>query len=391
MPEAPLGPPPQTGAPPPTGLRALAVVRGWPAARATLADWSRRPIAVLAPWIAIALCIALVLLGLVWLVGATSPADPTRLNLRRLLTVHQEWRIEAWHLFRNNLLVLALHAMACLAGFIVHLALTDPVEGEHPRIAAWSRSLAIVAVAFVPIATILSIGTQSWVLGARAATLADQLRLPVPTVLWTTTTHSLPELAAVFLPLAASMYLIAIGRPDQLLAATLATVVVAVPVIAVSAVLETRVWPKRLVAARDANPHFENTLIGTAVVDPTDHFSATARLSAGRQIDDIVHGDRAAAVSAAGQHDGAAVAVLRGRDGFVLHELIAARTPQFCHRLSGMRVVWEAMSIDELARLKRDPSTPFVPALEAFVEGSRVIGRSDLEAPPVTRTFKHDC
>lgn len=225
---------------------------------------------MLAPWIAISCGVALVLLGLVWLVGALSPADTTRLNIVRLLHVHEEWRLEAWHLFRNNLLVLALHAMACMAGFIVHLALTDPVDGEHPRIAAWSRTLAIVAVAFVPIATILSIATQSWVLGARAATLAEQLHLSVPMVLWTTTTHSLPELAAVFLPLAASMYLIAIGRPDQLLAATVASVVVAIPVIAVAAVVETRVWPGRLESARAARPHLEQLPIApSSSIHPT--------------------------------------------------------------------------------------------------------------------------
>ena len=380
---------PEPSAPPsPTGLRALAVVRGWPEARATLGEWRAHPVGVFAPWIAVSLGIACVLLGLVWFVGANSAADPSRIDIGRLLTVHGQWLLEARHLFQNNMLVLALHAMACLAGFIVHLALTEPVDGEHPRLAAWSRSLAIIAVAFVPIATVLSIATQAWVLGSRASTLSEQLHLPVSTVLWTTSTHSLPELTAVFLPLAASMFLLVHGRPDQLLAATIATVVIAVPVIALSAVSEARVWPGRLAAARQAHPFLENLRIGTVLVDPSDHFSARADLAAGRRLDDAVHVDRPTAIAAAERHVGAAVVVLRVRDGFVLHELVAQRQPHTCDRLPGMRVTTRPMSIEELAPLKRDPIADFARELEAFVGGTRVIGRADLEGAPVTPTFK---
>lgn len=378
-------------APPPTGLRALAVVRGWPAARATLRAWRTRPLAVFAPWIAISFAIALILLGLVWLVGASSSADPTRLDLRQLLEVQDSWLRDAWHLFRANMLVLALHAMACLAGFIVHLALTDPVEEEYPRVAALSRGLAIIAVGFVPLATVLSISTQAWVLGSRASTLADQLHLPVPTVLWTTVAHSLPELTAVFLPLAASLYLIiARGRPDQLLAATVASVIVAIPVIAASAVVETRTWPDRLVEARRAHPYLGGMQLGTVLVDPRDARSANATLSAGRQLGDETFDDRATAIAVATRHRKSAAVVLEVAGGYVVHELVALRRPNLCETLSGMRLQARPMSLEELEPLTSAPAG-FPDELVAFAGDSKVLDPADFERGDTTESRDRPC
>ena len=61
--------------------------------------------------------------------------------------------------------------------------------------------------------------------------------------------HALPELVALFLPLAA--WTIASRRDEwnELLAATFATVAIAVPVLVVSASWEAFVWPLLLEAA----------------------------------------------------------------------------------------------------------------------------------------------
>jgi len=60
--------------------------------------------------------------------------------------------------------------------------------------------------------------------------------------------HAIPELMALFLPLAA--WLIASRRDewDQLLAATFVTVVIAVPVLLVSTLVELTLWPRLLEA-----------------------------------------------------------------------------------------------------------------------------------------------
>lgn len=88
---------------------------------------------------------------------------------------------------------------------------------------------------------------------------------------------------------------------------------------------------------------------------------------------------------------GAAVVVLRVRDGFVLHELVATRRPHHCDIVSGMRLVTRPMSIDELESLTRDPRVEFSRQLEAFVGGTRVIDRADLESAPATPTFRRTC
>ena len=58
--------------------------------------------------------------------------------------------------------------------------------------------------------------------------------------------HAVPELVALFLPLAA--WTIASRRDEwqDLLAATFATVAVAIPVLVVAAVWETYAWPELL-------------------------------------------------------------------------------------------------------------------------------------------------
>jgi hypothetical protein len=61
--------------------------------------------------------------------------------------------------------------------------------------------------------------------------------------------HAVPELVAVFLPLAA--WTIASRRDEwnELLAATVATVVVAIPILIAAATWEAYVWPRILAAA----------------------------------------------------------------------------------------------------------------------------------------------
>ena len=94
-----------------------------------------------------------------------------------------------------------------------------------------------------------SLVTQTYALGLTAAQLADQLGLSPGELVLTVLPHALPELVALFLPLAA--WTIASRRDEwgDLLAATFATVAVAIPILVVSATWETYVWPQILEAA----------------------------------------------------------------------------------------------------------------------------------------------
>jgi uncharacterized membrane protein SpoIIM required for sporulation len=145
--------------------------------------------------------------------------------------------------------VLALQAMACVAGFIAGSSL--PQQAEQHR-GVWRRVHEIagpLAIAFVGAATLFSLVTQAFVLGSDAATLGAQLQIAHAPLILTLLPHALPELVALFLPLAAWLVASRRGRWDELLAATVATTALALPVLVVTALVEVYVWPDLLRAA----------------------------------------------------------------------------------------------------------------------------------------------
>jgi len=98
-------------------------------------------------------------------------------------------------------------------------------------------------------ATTFSLATQGFVLGSAASTMAAQLEVPVGVLLLGLLPHALPELMALFLPLAAWIIASRRGQWHELLAATFVTVAVAVPVLVASAMVEVY-----------ASPHFLRAL-----------------------------------------------------------------------------------------------------------------------------------
>lgn len=97
--------------------------------------------------------------------------------------------------------------------------------------------------------TCFSLLTQALTLGVIASTIAFDLELSPGELLLTALPHALIELTAVFLPLAAWTMASRRGEWDQLLAATAVTVVIAIPMLIVSAAWEVHVWPFLLDAA----------------------------------------------------------------------------------------------------------------------------------------------
>ena len=76
-----------------------------------------------------------------------------------------------------------------------------------------------------------------------------QLDVSPATLVLTVAPHALTELTAVFLPLAAWTIASRKGEWGNLLAATFATVAVAIPMLVVAAAWETLVWPTLLTNA----------------------------------------------------------------------------------------------------------------------------------------------
>jgi hypothetical protein len=219
----------------------LTLVRGLADTRTTLVGWNRRPWPVLGRWFAGALAITLALLAAVWVVASMSVPDPSVTTFIGRPDDPVLPRVA--HVVGRNLLVLALHAMACVAGFIAGSSL--PLQAQRRSgVSRWVHDKAgPLAIAFVVGATCFSLITQALVLGHGASSIAAQLRVSPGLLLVGLLPHALPELVALFLPLAA--WIIASRRGDwhELLAATVVTVLVAVPMIVAAAFVEVRVTP----------------------------------------------------------------------------------------------------------------------------------------------------
>jgi hypothetical protein len=209
--------------------------------RGALARWNAAPLAVLRPWALCAAAISVALLASVWVVAHIVTADPTGyliagLNMPATLG-------SVGHVLFRNSLVLALHATACVAGFIAGSSL--PMQAQHHH--GWWRTVhekaGPAAIVFVAAATTFSLGTQALVLGNEAATLAQQLDVDRGVLMLTLLPHALPELVALFLPLAAWMVASRREAWNELLAATIVTTAVAAPVLIVTANVEVFLWP----------------------------------------------------------------------------------------------------------------------------------------------------
>jgi Stage II sporulation protein M len=224
----------------------LVLVQGMDDTKRALRRWNADPLEALRPWLRLSVPIALGLLWAVYLVATISTPDPTRYLI-------PGYNAEAGvgdylHVLLRNSLVLALHAMACVAGFMAGSALPLSAS-QRSGFSRWVHEKAgPLAIGFVVCATAFSLCSQAYVIGGSASSIAAQVGTSPALLLLTMTPHALPELIALFMPLAA--WIVASRNDDwqDLLAATFVTVALAVPVLLASAAVETWVSPELLLA-----------------------------------------------------------------------------------------------------------------------------------------------
>jgi uncharacterized membrane protein len=222
------------------------LVRGLSDTRGALLRWNADPWPVLGRWAGGALIVAATLLASVWAVASLSTPDLTPLFVPGLYNDPDPGNI--LHILKANSLVLALHATACVAGFIAGSSLVLEAQ-KRTGVSRWIHEKARpVALVWVVAVTGFSLIAQAYALGLTGAQLAEQLQISTGALVLTVVPHALPELVALFLPLAA--WTIASRRDEwgDLLAATFATAAVAVPILIVSASWEVYVWPRLLAA-----------------------------------------------------------------------------------------------------------------------------------------------
>ncbi len=212
--------------------------------RATLESWSERPWQVLRAWVALSVAIALALLTATWFVAGLLTPDLTPVHIAGL-TYPSEPDDMLPILWRNSL-VLALHGTACVAGFIAGASM--PIAAaQRTGLSRWIHVKAgEFAILFVCAVTLFSLCTQALYLGFQGSSIAYQLQITRFELILSVLPHAIPELTALFLPLAAWLIASRRGEWNQLLAATFITVALAIPVLIAAAAIEIYVWPQVL-------------------------------------------------------------------------------------------------------------------------------------------------
>jgi hypothetical protein len=209
--------------------------------RATFESWNERPWRVLRGWVALSLAVALTLLGATWVVAGLLTPDLTRIHMAGLTESSSAG--DMLPILWRNSLVLALHGTACVAGFIAGASM--PIAAaQRTGFSKWIHvKTAEFAILFVAAVTLFSLSTQALYLGFQGSTIAHQLDISHATLILSVLPHAIPELTALFLPLAAWLIASRRGEWNQLLAATFITVLLAIPVVVASAAIEVYIWP----------------------------------------------------------------------------------------------------------------------------------------------------
>jgi hypothetical protein len=221
---------------------AYAFSQGVETTRTALADWNRRPFPLLGRWVLGSLAAAGVLLvGVLLVSSVVSGGSHIAINKPPLKVGGPGDVLE---ILFGNLKVLALHVFACVAGFMAGSSL--PMQAERMQ-SGFQRFIhergARFAILFVAAAITFSLSIQAWVIGSQTAKVAHRLDISPALLLLTLLPHSIPELTALFLPLAAWIIASRAGDWDKLLAAALVTAAIALPVLVVTAIWEVYVAP----------------------------------------------------------------------------------------------------------------------------------------------------
>jgi hypothetical protein len=225
---------------------AYAFAHGVRHTRETLHQWQHSPGRVVGRWVLGAALAAAGLLAAVLLVASLDTGYARYLDLQPPFSVGGIG--DVLHVLRSNLLVLALHGMACVAGFIAGSSLPLQAEQHTGFVRVLHERGKPIAIGFVMCAITFSLSWQTYALGTALAHVSASAHVSTTLLLVGLLPHALPELVALFLPLSAWMVASRRKEWDRLLAATFVTVGVAVPMLVLTGLWEVFVAPHVLTA-----------------------------------------------------------------------------------------------------------------------------------------------
>ncbi len=216
----------------------IALERGWSDVRASFGRWNRDLDGVVRVWMGTSFTIGCVLLAATWAVSVTVEPGPPITAFDHVPSFDG-----ALHLLRRNGLVLLMHALICVAGYMAVTSMPIVARGYT----GWKRRLHLaagpIAIGFVTVVTIGSFLLQAWSLGTSATSVALAYGIPTWKLLVLVSPHALIELTAMFLPLGAWLVLVRRGAYHELLAASVLAFAVALPMLVIAAIIEEWVSP----------------------------------------------------------------------------------------------------------------------------------------------------
>lgn len=208
--------------------------------RDALLEWRSNGGRIIWAWLLIASLIAGFMLASVLAISVIRP--PTGIDARPYLLDARRWSDVSFTLYRN-LQVLALHGFICLAGYMARRTLPVQIQFKqgidrwiHEYLGRWTMIIVVLATAY-------SITSQIWIIGLHLGNIAVAIDLPQSLLLLSLAPHAMIELTAVFLPMAALLMASRRGEWNTLLAATLLTALIALPMLSLAALIEVFVWP----------------------------------------------------------------------------------------------------------------------------------------------------
>ena len=202
----------------------------------TLKAWFHDHYRVVLPWAALSLAIACTMFLGVWMVATWMPQS-TRSVLPLFVGQNNTFSDATWILAKNSM-VLLLHLLVCVAAYLARRAV--PMQAQHTTgiNRFMHRHAGSVAMAAVAGLTAYSLSWQTWMLGNDLHSASQTLHLTPAGLLIRASLHGIPELTAVFLPLAACLILGKNKKWNQLLAATAVCAVIAFPILIITAAIE---------------------------------------------------------------------------------------------------------------------------------------------------------
>ena len=224
------------------GAQQIAFKVGMSETRLTLREWFDGRGKVALPWLALSLLIACSMFLGTYAVATKMPQAAK--SQMPMFIFSGNSAADALDLLLRNSMVLLLHLLVCVAAYLARRAV--PMQAKYTSgVNRWvhenAGGVAMLAVAGM---TVYSLAWQTWQLGNALHSASDTLDISAASLLVRASLHGIPELTAMFLPLAACLILGWRKQWNQMLAASVLCACISLPILVAAAATET--WATRL-------------------------------------------------------------------------------------------------------------------------------------------------